>query len=542
LEPATRTALLCVLIWLGFFAVALVLRDEVEIQHEFIDAGSAIEWPLQLETGDVLVTRLSSASATRLVALDIGGVSDTDLLIRIGVNGAWPKCRVEPAACRLLVTATDETVVYMTARTPVRVLGIHETVLRHQWATTAAENLPVLLFGVVLLIPLSWLVMHRPVLQRRLLLGATLGLLFWLQPMFTLLAVVLLSLLHHLGTRSPPGALKQLGISLAGAAGVLFAAKYVTTGIERVFANPGGFELLVPLGISYLVIRVVDTQIRWYRNQQRDVELDEFLFFVFFPATIAAGPVDTLERFRCARTAQITASTCVPGIRRVGWGVFKKLVVADALLLPMLWSDHGYAFSVFAPDQSDPTMVVGFLFVALAYVYVDFSAYSDIAIGLSRLMGWSAPENFDFPFLARSIMDYWRRWHMSVSAWCMRNIYMPLLLSTRRPVIASMMVMLGVGMWHSIGLSWMLWAAHHGFLVAIESSWVRWRRKARKSKRAQVAQQGWRSHLLSVPARVGTITWVAAGHAFAQIEDPGTALDLYIRFWIGIMAILASLF
>ena len=199
--------------------------------------------------------------------------------------------------------------------------------------------------------------------------------------------------------------------------------------------------------------------------------------------------------------------------------------------------------TVFGSEQADPVLAVAFLFIAFAYVYVDFSAYSDIAIGLSRLLGWSAPENFDFPFLARSIMDYWRRWHMSVSGWCMRNIYVPLLLSTRRPAIASMMVMLGVGMWHSIGLSWMLWAIHHGVLVAMESSFVRWRRKSRSSRNQVTSwQRGWRSQLLSFPARLGTLIWVAAGHAFAQIEDPRTALELYLRFWKGIMMILMSVF
>jgi len=543
LELANRTTLLCILTWLVFLALAVLLRDEAEVEYQLIDDSSAITWPLQLDTGDVIVARLRSVSATRLFALDIEGVSSADLGIRIGVNGAWPTCQPEPKICRLLVSVPDKTTVYITARNPVRIEGIQSVVLRHQWTTAASGGMSVLFIGIVLMIPLSWLLVSSPVLQRRVLLAGTLGLLAWLQPVFTVTIIALLYVLHYLGTRYPPGAFTQLAASLAGAAVVLFAAKYAATGIESVFANPGGFELLLPLGISYIVIRVVDTQIRWYRNQQRDVTLEEFLFFVLFPASLAAGPVDTLERFRGARSDRVTVDACVSGSRRVGWGVFKKLVIADALLFPLLWSDEGYALAVFGFDQSDPLAAVVFLFVAFAYVYIDFSAYSDIAIGLSRLLGWSAPENFNFPFLARSVMDYWRRWHMSVSGWCMRNIYMPLLLSTRRPAIASMMVMLGVGMWHSIGLSWMLWAVHHGVLVAMESSFVRWRRKSMTPKNQVLSwQSNWRNQALSLPARVGTLTWVAAGHAFAQIEDPKTAMELYFRFWEGIMMIPVRIF
>jgi alginate O-acetyltransferase complex protein AlgI len=300
-------------------------------------------------------------------------------------------------------------------------------------------------------------------------------------------------------------------------AAALAIGKYGALGGLGAFAtaSPG-----VALGVSYVVIRLIDTLLRWHRGEHRDVWLADFLAYVLFPATLPAGPIQTIDQFRGGRLARISSADVAAGLSRLLLGAAKKIVVADYLLAQALFKPGGlFERSTMDPGTSSWPVLAATLLTSFLYAYADFSAYSDMAIGLGRLYGHRIPENFNWPVLASSLRDFWRRWHMTLSSWCMRNIYFPLVLGTRRIYQPLFAVMLAVGLWHAFAASWFAWALHHGAGLTILAVLERHRRSAKASARLRRAM-----------GTAGTIAFVVAGHAFVLCGDFPTGLHIYARF------------
>jgi alginate O-acetyltransferase complex protein AlgI len=381
---------------------------------------------------------------------------------------------------------------------------------------------------VLLVIAIQWLHAYR-VASQWLLVASAGAVLFWLQPMFSLLLAVFLCVSHYLGTRGQ-GSRLILWSGIAAAVAILLGFKYGAPALVSLFANPGRFPLALPLGLSYFLIRLIDTQMRWFRGEGKDVGLREYLCYVVFPSTLPAGPIHTLPGFIEGRLERITGDDRRYGIARMCLGLVKKLAIADLLLYAPLFSAGGLLDRVVATGVAPGLEVVILLCGAFLFVYVDFSAYSDLAIGAGRLLGYRIPENFDLPVLATNIRDYWRRWHMTLSGWCMRNIYFPLLLTTRNPYVAPFAVMTAVGLWHALSLSWLAWAVHHGGAIMAQNLWEQ--RRGRRKQRERAALTWGRA--LGIPA---TVLFVSAGHAFAQIHDFGLATKLYGAFWQSLLGL-----
>ena len=313
----------------------------------------------------------------------------------------------------------------------------------------------------------------------------------------------------------------------------LLVGKYGADAVAELFANPGGLALAMPLGISYFVIRVLDTQLRWYRGDLVDVSLREFLAYVLFPATVAAGPIATLPGFRKGWLGPVSLSEIGPPIRRILQGIAKKIVLVQIFLGGMLFGIGPVAFDpglmiqvLWDPMGVTSGRILMLPFLMLLYSYLDFSAYSDIAIGFSRLLGVRMVENFNWPILASDLQEYWRRWHMSLSGWCQRNIFMPATLATRNQFVPAYLTMLAVGLWHAFALPWFLWALHHATGLIVLSKWRHRRGRKRELSRGRIC------------AGVGlTLTFAAAGYSFAFIGDTATALAIYGRFWITLMTL-----
>ncbi|MCZ6868981.1 MAG: hypothetical protein O7G84_05720 [Gammaproteobacteria bacterium] len=388
--------------------------------------------------------------------------------------------------------------------------------------------------GFVLLVIAVQLLHGRRVLTQWLLVGSAGALLFWLQPLFSGLLATFLGVSHYLGRRGQ-GSRLILWSGIAAAIAILLGFKYGAPALVSLFATPGGFPLALPLGLSYFLIRLIDTQMRWFRGEGKDVSLREYLCYVLFPATLPAGPIHTLPGFIDGRLERITTEDRSYGIARMCLGLVKKFVIADMLLYAPLFAAGGLLDEVVSAGAAPGLDVVVLLCGAFLFVYIDFSAYSDIAIGAGRLLGYRIPENFDWPVLATSIRDYWRRWHMTLSGWCMRNVYFPLLLTTRNPYIAPFAVMAAVGMWHALSLSWLAWAVHHGGAIMAQNLWERHRGRRKQRERAQLT---W-GRALGIPA---TLLFVSAGHAFAQIHDFGLAAKLYGSFWLSLLGLPLALF
>ena len=226
-------------------------------------------------------------------------------------------------------------------------------------------------------------------------------------------------------------------------------------------ANP-----FVPLGFSYLALELMHYAIERSRGRITGGTFVDFAAFaLFFPCRVA-GPIKRYNDFTASvADAAGSAKDVYHGCFRILSGLFKKAVLADAL-------------GRYAADVATATTAGQAWRGMLAYslsLYLDFSAYSDFAIGVSRLMGIRVPENFNWPYLSANIQDFWNRWHMSLSFWVRDYVFTNMgrqLFKTRlkaRPgAIAAasyLTTFLVVGAWHGLSLHFLVWGAYHGLLV-----------------------------------------------------------------------------
>ncbi len=279
-----------------------------------------------------------------------------------------------------------------------------------------------------------------------------------------------------------PGVRKLLlAVSVVSDIGVLCTFKYADLfyssaawllghlGVEVRYEPLG---LLLPIGLSFVTFQAVSLVVDVYRGQLEPTHnfWEHLLFLLFFPQVVA-GPIvrakDLLSRF--GDKPVLDADTGARALYRIATGIAKKLLIADLIAA-------GLVDRVFA----DPTLYSSAecLMATLGYtlqLYFDFSAYSDIAIGSAALFGFPLPENFNKPYLARNLFEFWNRWHISLSSWLRDYVYIPLGGNRRsRPrVLLNLMIVMTVGgLWHGADWRFALWGAIHGVgLVVIRSYW-----------------------------------------------------------------------
>lgn len=415
----------------------------------------------------------------------------------------------------------------------IRISALDFIVLKESRLTAASYiDLFLVWIGMLLFIPLIWATYKNKAINQWALVLFSASIIFYIQPLFSIVLAIYLISSHYIGTRFSQRHDKLLWLVFIASLFILIFFKYIGDDLLGLFLDPGDFGLILPVGLSYFIIRAVDTQVNWYRGLQRDVSIREYLCYIMFPATLPAGPIDTLDHFRNARKEKIGSNDVLYGVSRILLGLFKKIVIADYLLFRPIFGGNGLFVKVMSTAAVEPGVEIIILLAgSFLFVYFDFSAYSDIAIGIGRCIGYQVPENFNLPVIASSIRDFWKRWHISLSNWCMRNIYFPLLITTRNTILPAYMVMIAVGMWHSFTTSWFLWAMHHGSAIAFQGSIEgRFKRaKIRKGMHPII----WRLFFIGV-----VFIWVSAGHAFAQVHDPFVALDLYRAYWASFLNLL----
>src|SRR5581483_9196866 len=223
-----------------------------------------------------------------------------------------------------------------------------------------------------------------------------------------------------------------------------------------------------PLGISYVSFQAISYLIDVRRKTcNAENSLLSFSFYIFFFPKIIAGPIT-----RYATMAQQLAEPVIShkeiavGTRRFIFGLAKKVLIAD-----VLGKIVSAAFKLESPNY--PPATAWFVIACFALqIYFDFSGYSDMAIGLGKMLGFSLIENFNYPYFARSLGDFWRRWHISLSSWFRDYVFYPLE-RHRVPFIGQplniLIVFLLTGLWHGINLPFVLWGLWHGLFIALES-------------------------------------------------------------------------
>jgi len=227
-------------------------------------------------------------------------------------------------------------------------------------------------------------------------------------------------------------------------------------------------KILLPIGISFYTFESITYVVDVYRKVHKPLSsfLNYQLYILFFPKLIA-GPVvryhdmaDQLEH----RNSANEFDNRLTGFYRFSIGLAKKMILANQL--------GAQADYIFAQDYSTLGSYAAW-FGILAYtfqIYFDFSGYSDMAIGLARMIGFKLPENFNNPYIAQSITEFWRRWHMTLGAWMKNYLYIPLggnRGSKKRTYLNLWLVFLASGFWHGASWGFIFWGAYHGlFLVA----------------------------------------------------------------------------
>ena len=234
-------------------------------------------------------------------------------------------------------------------------------------------------------------------------------------------------------------------------------------------------QVILPIGISFFTFTQIAFLVDTYRREVQEYDLVHYgLFVTYFPHLIA-GPVlhhkEMMPQFRSPAPYRLSSENLVVGLTIFSFGLFKKVLLADNLAL--------YVKPVF-DAQADLNCIDAWT-ASLAYclqIYFDFSGYSDMAIGLSRLFGIQLPLNFNSPYQAINISEFWRRWHMTLSRFLRDYLYIPLggnrHGTTRRYANLATTMLLG-GLWHGAGWTYVIWGGLHGMYLVIHQMWQQWR-------------------------------------------------------------------
>src|ERR1700761_570903 len=265
-----------------------------------------------------------------------------------------------------------------------------------------------------------------------------------------------------------------LTVGVAGDLIVLAIFKYagfLAANLDALFATGITVHILLPVGISFYTFTQIAFLVDAYRGQVARYALPHYALFVTYFPHLIAGPIlhhrDMIPQFERPGIRRPDAHLILHGVIIFAIGLFKKTCLADGIQ-PLV----SLAFGAPAPLAFDHAWIG-----ALAYtfqLYFDFSGYSDMAIGMSLMFGVFLPINFNSPYKAQSIVDFWRRWHMTLSQFLRDSLYIPLGGNRRGPVwryVNLMVTMLLGGLWHGAAWTFVAWGALHGLYLCINHAW-----------------------------------------------------------------------
>ena len=379
-----------------------------------------------------------------------------------------------------------------------------------------------------------WLLNPNPLRWKLFMIGASYVFYAWWNVHFIwlLAAVSIIAQLGAMAVQRQTDARKKqwtLGIAVALAFAPLAYFKYygffsvnVTNAASALglHVSPPLLQLILPVGVSFFTFMAVSYIVDVYRGHFEVASwIDVFLYLSFVPHLVA-GPIvrpgeliPQLDVKRDPRHVDVAGAAYL-----IFGGLFKKVVISSYI-----------ASTIVDPVFADPARhsAIEVLFAAWGYavvIYADFSGYTDIAIGIAKLLGFQFPQNFNRPYSAVSLQDFWRRWHMTLSRWLRDYLYIPLGGSRKgevRTYVNIMITMLLGGLWHGAAWTFVIWGGYMGVGQAI-GAW----------KRAHLP------HPVETPARVWlqrlcTFNLVCIGWVFFRADSLSTALSMFGRLFTG---------
>ena len=258
-----------------------------------------------------------------------------------------------------------------------------------------------------------------------------------------------------------------LGLAVTGDLALLGLYKYADFLLGTLGLSAPWGALRAPLGISFFTFHAVSYLVDVFRDRTRaEKRFDALLLYIAFFPRLLAGPILSWRQAQAEPFGRpVTAEETAAALRRFTRGLGKKLLLAESAAV--------IANGVFAMEGAALSSAAAWL-GAVGYclqIYFDFSGYSDMAIALGALFGFSFPENFDHPYAARTLSEFWRRWHMSLNRWFVDYLYIPLGGSRRglvKTIRNTMIVFVFTGAWHGAGWTFLLWGLWHGLFVSLE--------------------------------------------------------------------------
>lgn len=339
--------------------------------------------------------------------------------------------------------------------------------------------------------------------------------------------------IHRANSAGKASFFKTLGV-ISGV-GVLLYFKYLNFFIESVesFLNSIGLHsgwstlnIIMPIGVSFFTFKVISYVIEIYRGKMQPcADIITFSTYVAFFPTIMAGPIDRPNNFipQLQYKREFKYNDAIEGCKRFLWGLFKKLCIADRLGLYVDAVYNNYS------QHSGVTFTVTAILFAFQ-IYADFSGYSDMAIGIGKILGFQITENFKRPFLATNIAEFWRRMHISLTSWVTDYVFMPLNVKFRNfgalGVISAIIInMVVIGLWHGANWTYAVFGLYQGilFIPLILSGTLYNNRKQTNKKRD--------THLNDIWKTLGTFLLVAFSLIIFRANNLDQAFYIIVKIF-----------
>lgn len=284
-----------------------------------------------------------------------------------------------------------------------------------------------------------------------------------------------------------------LGVSLVFNLGLLGFFKYYNFFIQSFLQLLDGFgyqsqsiftiKIILPVGISFYTFQTMSYSIDIYKDKLKPTnDFISFAAFVSFFPQLVAGPIERASNLlpQLLSKRKISINNFSAGLKLVIYGFFKKVVIADSLAPTVNDIFSNYT------DYSGGTLILGAILFAFQ-IYGDFSGYSDIAIGIARIFGFNLMTNFNYPYFSKTISDFWRRWHISLSTWFRDYLYIPLggsKVSKGNAIRNVFIIFLVSGFWHGANWTFLVWGAIHALIFIPDFLW-----RKTSTQRTKVAYQ-----------------------------------------------------
>jgi alginate O-acetyltransferase complex protein AlgI len=282
--------------------------------------------------------------------------------------------------------------------------------------------------------------------------------------------------------------------------------------------------------LSYIAFRIIHTLRERMSGRLPAVSLQEYVSYIFFFPAITAGPIDRLERFieDLRRPLNLTQEDWRFTAERLAWGLLKKFVLADSLALMALNIQN-------APQIQSAGWAWIILYAYSLQIFFDFSGYTDIAIGLARLLGIRLPENFNAPYARPNLTQFWSNWHMTLTQWFRAYFFNPLTRALRERkwsawsviLTTQLATMILIGLWHGVTWNFVIWGAWHGLGQFIHNRWL----DAFRSPISEWANTPARQSLLYWSGWALTFNYVALGWVWFVLPTPEMAVKFIAKLF-----------